>query len=131
MQGVTFEPWTMATTERDSDSKKKRKLAVKEASKDVSWNVPDCVFLEPTQLLTVGRSAAADVLMHSRKHPYMLSRRHATLKFDSSSQQWTIEDLKVLYTPSNPISGHSGFPPHSIHSLFFFFSFTEFERCLH
>ena len=87
-------------TERDSDSKK-RKLAAREASRDVSWNVPDCVFLDPSQSLAVGRSALADVLMHSQKHPYMLSRRHAIFRFDSSSQQWTIEDLKVPYTPSN------------------------------
>ena len=72
---------------------------MKEVSKDVSWNIPDYIFLDPTRSLTVGRTSMADVMMHSPKHPSMLSRKHAMFQFVSSSQQWTIEDLKVLFTP--------------------------------
>lgn len=91
----------MATHQQGVTSRK-RKLVENEFNKAVVWNVPDYICLDPTQSLTIGRAFVADIVMHSPRHPAMLSRKHAMLRFDSSSQQWTIEDLKVslLYHPS-------------------------------
>ena len=75
---------------------RKRKLVPEETKKEPYWNVPDHVFLDPSKPLIVGRTALADVMMHSPKHPCMLSRRHATLTFDPTSQHWSMEDLEVF-----------------------------------
>lgn len=86
----------MATQQQESVSRK-RKLVENEVNKAIVWNVPDYICLDPTQELIIGRASLADVVMHSPRHPAMLSRKHALLCFDSTSQQWTIEDLKVSF----------------------------------
>ena len=89
-------PWQLQSTPARASKKRKH------ANKDLSWNVPDNISLEAMRPLTVGRSTAADIVMQSSKVPSMLSRNHAVLDFNSVTQQWTVEDLKVLPLPPPP-----------------------------
>ena len=67
------------------------------------WSVPDIVLLDPAAgPLTIGRGGQADIVLHSPRHPSMLSRVHATLWFDTSSQRWIIVDLEVHVLPQSP-----------------------------
>lgn len=90
-------------------------------AKALAWNVPDSIRLDPTQLLTIGRTPSTDVMLNSPKLPSMLSRKHAAITFDPDKQQWSIEDLEVLLIClplSTVLLGPS-------------VSHAEFEWCLH
>ena len=90
-------------------------------AKALTWNVPDSISLDPTQLLTIGRTPSTDVMLHSPKLPSMLSRKHAAITFDPDKQQWSIEDLEVLLN-CLPLSTLLLSPS---------ISHAEFEWCLH
>lgn len=79
-------------------------LLAQKAMKNVKnpvWNVPNVIHLEPSSELYLGRypgkskEGQKTIMLHSQKLPSMLSRKHATMKYDEGVKQWTITDLKV------------------------------------
>lgn len=64
------------------------------------WNVPDEIQLSSSKELIVGRCPnegpeITGVILHSSKLPSMLSRKHASVKYDKKMKQWMIRDLRV------------------------------------
>ena len=91
----------MQQEQKDRISNRKRKF--EGSSKSVAtWNVPEYIHLDPTQSLIVGRTSAADIILHSPKHPSMLSRKHARLQYNLTNQLWTITDLEVSFLLTVP-----------------------------
>ena len=69
--------------------------ASKKRPNAVEWSVPDVVVLDPSKEMTVGRGNVASVMMNSRTLPGMLSRKHASLLYDSVNKRWCLKDLEV------------------------------------
>ena len=90
----------------DTNKSKAKTLALglaKKMRKEIKkpeWNVPESIYLSLSRETTVGRCASestgtASVVLNSPKLPAMLSRKHASLKYDPKTKGWMVEDLEV------------------------------------
>ena len=71
---------------------------LRQVIKKPEGNVPESIQLSLNRETTVGRCASAGtatVVLNSPKLPAMLSRRHASLKYNPKMKEWMVEDLEV------------------------------------
>ena len=72
------------------------KKKLRQEIKKPEGSVPESIRLSLSGETVVGRcTGTATVVLSSPKLPAMLSRKHASLKYDPTMKEWMVEDLEV------------------------------------